>query len=87
MTITLTLKENWELWAEAKNNSQQNSTNFEILCSLPKQLGKGYIRNIEVHPNLWLSILDYEYHDDVLIKIPDWDHKNCNFVFSFQEEL
>ncbi|MGI2903099.1 TonB-dependent siderophore receptor [Tolypothrix sp. VBCCA 56010] len=74
MTITLTPKENRELWAEAKNNSQQNLTNFEFLCSLPKQLGKGYIRNIEVHPNLWVTISDYEYDDDVLIKIPDWDH-------------
>ncbi|MEH2413559.1 hypothetical protein [Nostoc sp.] len=32
------------------------------------------MREIELHPNLWLSIKDYESHDDSLIKIPEWYH-------------
>ncbi|MDZ8136593.1 MAG: AraC family transcriptional regulator [Nostoc sp. DedQUE04] len=76
MTITLTQKENRELWAEANYNSSQQAEAepFEILSELPTRLGKGYVRHIEVHPHLWLSILDYEYHNDFLYKIPEWDH-------------
>ncbi|MBN3892557.1 MAG: helix-turn-helix transcriptional regulator [Nostoc sp. JL31] len=76
MTITLTMKENWELWGEANQNSYQTPVKepFEIISEMPKQLGKGYVRDIEVHPELWLTIWDCEYHDDVLMKIPEWDH-------------
>lgn len=76
MTITLTMKEDWELWAEANCNSSQQPEPelFEILRQMPKQLGKGYVRDIEVHPHLWLAIGDCEYQDDVLVKIPEWDH-------------
>ncbi|MDZ8110157.1 MAG: AraC family transcriptional regulator [Nostoc sp. DedQUE12a] len=76
MTITLTMKEEWELWAEANHNCLQKPKleSFEILREVPKQLGKGYVRDIKVYPELSLSILDYEYHDDVVIQIPDWDH-------------
>ncbi|MDZ8085071.1 MAG: hypothetical protein RMY16_05650 [Nostoc sp. DedQUE12b] len=55
MTITLTMKEDWELWAEANCNSLQQPEPFEILRQMPKQLGKGYNRDIEVHPHLWLT--------------------------------
>ncbi|MBD2729528.1 helix-turn-helix transcriptional regulator [Nostoc sp. FACHB-892] len=76
MTITLTQKENWELWAEANQNSHQapEKEPFEIISEMPKQLGKGYLRDIEVHPDLWVTIWDCEYHDDVLLKISEWDH-------------
>ncbi|QDL07266.1 hypothetical protein DP114_04525 [Brasilonema sennae CENA114] len=74
MTITLTMKEELELWAEADQNTLQNPEPHEFVGQIPRQLGTGYVRDIEVHPNLWLKILDYEYHDEVLIKIPDWDH-------------
>lgn len=49
MTITLTQKENSELWAEAEMNSLQNSDPDEFICQVPRQLGKGYMREIEVH--------------------------------------
>ncbi|MCG6138596.1 MAG: AraC family transcriptional regulator [Nostoc sp. LLA-1] len=76
MTITLTMKEDCELWAEANHNySQPSGTEpFEIIRQMPKQLGKGYLRDIEVHPHLWVTIWDCEYHDDVLFKIPESDH-------------
>ncbi|MGI2907294.1 helix-turn-helix transcriptional regulator [Tolypothrix sp. VBCCA 56010] len=76
MTITLTMKQEDELWAEAKRNSPQQPERepFEILCEMPKQLGKGYERYIELYPQLWLAISDFESHDDVLVKMPEWDH-------------
>ncbi|MEH2180294.1 hypothetical protein [Nostoc sp.] len=76
MTITLTEKEERELWAEANHNSPQQPEiePFTILRKAPKQLGKGYVQHIEVHPHLWLAILDYKYHDDMLCKMPECNH-------------
>ncbi|MEA5623634.1 AraC family transcriptional regulator [Nostoc sp. UHCC 0251] len=76
MTITLTMKEESELWAEANYNSPKKSKQepFEVIHEVPRQLGKGYLRDIEVWPHICMTILDYEYHDNVLVKIPDWDH-------------
>ncbi|MEH2458941.1 helix-turn-helix transcriptional regulator [Nostoc sp.] len=74
MTITLTEKECGELWAEAEMNSQENPESNEFLSQVPKQLGTGYVRSTEVHPYLWLSIFDYEYHENVQVKTLDCDH-------------
>ncbi len=74
MTITLTHKEELELWEEAKCSSLQNPEKFETVCQIPRQLGKGCTREIEVFPNLWLSIDDLQYHDDVRFQIPVSEH-------------
>ncbi|MHC5672369.1 MAG: AraC family transcriptional regulator [Nostoc sp.] len=76
MSITLTQKEEDELWAEVNHNSAQQPERepFAIFRKVPKQLGKGYVQHIEVHPHLWLAIWDYEYHDNVLTKIPESNH-------------
>ncbi|MHC5860672.1 MAG: AraC family transcriptional regulator, partial [Nostoc sp.] len=67
MTIILTPEQEAELWAEAEMNSQQNSSEpFEYYCQVPKQLGKGYTRSIEVHPQVWLGIGNYEFYDEIL---------------------
>lgn len=85
MTITLTLKENLELWAEAEQNRLPSSAlePFELLYEIPKQLGNGYARDTELSPDLWLDIFDYEYHDNVLIKITTWEITRYNLVRSF----
>ncbi|MEH2404051.1 hypothetical protein [Nostoc sp.] len=74
MTITLTTKEWNQLWAEAEMNSQKNPESNEFIYQMPRLLGKGYVRDIEVYPHLRLSIGDSEYHDDVLIKVPEYNH-------------
>ncbi|MEH2084677.1 MAG: AraC family transcriptional regulator [Nostoc sp.] len=67
MTITLTLEQERDFWAEARQNSQQNSLEpYESYSQIPRQLGKGYSRSIEVHPQVWLGIGNYEYYDDIL---------------------
>ncbi|MEH1855144.1 MAG: AraC family transcriptional regulator [Nostoc sp.] len=67
MTIILTPEQEAELWDEAEMNSQQNSLEpFEYYCQVPKQLGKGYMRSIEVHPQVWLRIANYEFYDEIL---------------------
>ena len=63
MTITPTRSEWQELWAETAKNSQQNSLKpFESYCQVPRQFGKGYVRNVEVYLQLWFAIEDYEYY-------------------------
>nr|WP_298911059.1 AraC family transcriptional regulator [uncultured Nostoc sp.] len=74
MTITLTTKEYSKLWAEAEMNSQKNPESNEFIYQVPRLLGKGYVRDIEVYPHLLLSISDSEYHDDVLMKVPEYNH-------------
>lgn len=75
MTITLTPEQERDLWAEARQNSQQNSSEpFESYCQVPKQLGKGYGREIEVYPQLWLGISNCEYYDDILSQGCDCVH-------------
>ncbi|QDL11973.1 AraC family transcriptional regulator [Brasilonema octagenarum UFV-E1] len=76
MTITLTMKEHSELWNEAFENTTKNlsSEPYEIFGEIPKQLGKGSMEVIELYPTLKLAIFDYEYLDDVVTKIPDYEH-------------
>ncbi|MDZ8264280.1 AraC family transcriptional regulator [Nostoc sp. ChiQUE01b] len=74
MTITLTHKEDSELWEEAERSNSQNPEKFETIYQIPKQLGKGCERNIEVFPHLWLSIFNWQYHDDVRREIPLSEH-------------
>ncbi|MBW4595584.1 MAG: AraC family transcriptional regulator [Brasilonema angustatum HA4187-MV1] len=76
MTISLTQKDNLELWVEAAKNRVPKRARepFESLFEMPKIRGKGYARSIEVHPKLVISISDYENHEDALVKIPTWDH-------------
>ncbi|MEH2273503.1 MAG: hypothetical protein V7K40_01385 [Nostoc sp.] len=71
MTITYTPE--WqEYWAEAAKNSPQNpSEPFEFYCQVPQQLGKGYVRDIEVYPQVWLGIGSEEYYDNILTKTDD----------------
>jgi AraC-like DNA-binding protein len=82
MTITLTMQEESQLWAQANYNSPQppERESFETLFEMPERLGNGYEREIKVHPHLWLGILDCEYHNNVLLKIPEWEHPLQFFV-------
>ncbi|WP_138502471.1 helix-turn-helix domain-containing protein [Nostoc sp. PA-18-2419] len=67
MTIILTPEQETELWTEAQQDSQQHPLEpFESYCQIPKQLGKGYVRSIEVHPQVWLGIGKREYYDRIL---------------------
>ncbi|WP_138503586.1 AraC family transcriptional regulator [Nostoc sp. PA-18-2419] len=75
MTITTTTAEWLEWWAEAAKNSLQNPLEpFELYRQVPKQVGKGYERDIEVYPQVLLSMWDCEYHDDISQKEPESNH-------------
>jgi hypothetical protein len=76
MSISLTLKDDLELWAETTRNRlpKRLGEPFESFSEMPEIMGKGCMRYIEVHPQLSMTIMDYENHEDVLVKVPTWDH-------------
>lgn len=75
MTSTFKLQEWEEMWDEAAQSiTYQELNTFESFHQLHEELGRGGVRNIEVHPDISLKIVDYKLHEDVLIKIPEWNH-------------
>ncbi|MDV2998173.1 MAG: HTH-type transcriptional activator RhaR [Chroococcidiopsis sp. SAG 2025] len=76
MTISLTSREEEELWDEAAQNSLQPASiePFELYVEMPSFLGSGYDRYIELHPQLELTIIDHEYRDDYVENRPASNH-------------
>ncbi|MFQ4146616.1 AraC family transcriptional regulator [Chlorogloeopsis sp. ULAP02] len=76
MTITLTEAEAEELWEEVQQNSICKSAlpSIESWCEMPRQLGKGYLQFIEVYPEVWLRIEESQYHNDVIVQVPQSQH-------------
>lgn len=76
MTITLTNEECIELWGEPIHTSELDSESklAQVLWEASQQLGKGYVQEIEIYPELLLSFMDVEYQDDVLITSPITQH-------------
>ncbi|MBD2164915.1 helix-turn-helix transcriptional regulator [Calothrix membranacea FACHB-236] len=72
MKITLTVKDYNELLKKSKENSTSCPAleSDEYFDEMPKQLGKGYYRAIEVYPEMWLCIFDKKYHQDIVLKTP-----------------
>lgn len=76
MTITLTIEDYDKLLEESKEDSTCYPALelYEHLQEIPKQLGGGYYRAIEVYPELLLIIVDKEYYHDIVLKIPESNH-------------
>ncbi|MEH2406196.1 helix-turn-helix transcriptional regulator [Nostoc sp.] len=76
MTITMTAQEEEELWDEVAQSFVCDATSepFEFTYEMPKQLGKGGSRYIEVHPEISLAIIDCQYHNDLIIKCTESEH-------------
>jgi AraC-like DNA-binding protein len=76
MAITLTHKEWNELWDETTYRSEQDpgSKLERRLWETPQQLGKGYQQDTEIYPELWLTLTDVEYRNDILLKFPIDEH-------------
>ena len=73
MKTTLLQEDFFELLAEANDNSH-SADNSDLLCAYPRQLGKGYIREIELRDELHLSIWNYELYNDLVTEVPLREH-------------
>ncbi|HIK06887.1 MAG TPA: helix-turn-helix transcriptional regulator [Trichormus sp. M33_DOE_039] len=77
MTLTLKLQE-WEeeIWdTTAKDVTSSSDVQlFEYLSQLRQKFGQGSRKDIEVHPEICLSIFDYELREDIMLQLPEWEH-------------
>lgn len=55
---------------------------FEKLIPMPQSLGQGYTREMELSPGVWLDIMDFEFHNNLGIKVPVHDHLVQSLVLS-----
>lgn len=86
MTLTFTQLDWDELWdstAQAQSVlsgldgidiSNPETTSVETLVQLPESLGTGYSRSFDLVPGLWLNLTDFEFQQDVSVKIPAHNH-------------
>jgi len=72
MTITLSQTDFWDLFAS--ESITQASNQFESIYQYPPQLGKGYLRDMELGTGVWLMIVDEVLHDDLVVKSPVREH-------------
>jgi AraC-like DNA-binding protein len=77
MTLTLKLQE-WEeeIWDTTAQDVKSSSEVqlFEYVFQLPQQFGQGSRKDIEVHPEICLSIFDYDLREDLVLQLPEWEH-------------
>lgn len=75
MTLILNQSDYEELWKQAPKSQPDNLLDdFEELTGVPECLGRGYSSGMELLPGVWLSFLDYEYHQDLIVKVPAHAH-------------
>jgi AraC-like DNA-binding protein len=76
MTLTVQTQEWDEIWEEPTQTITFNPVleSFEHISQLPQKFGRGSIKNIEVHPEICLSIIDYQLNEDVILQVAEWEH-------------
>ncbi|MEA5574048.1 AraC family transcriptional regulator [Calothrix sp. UHCC 0171] len=76
MTITLSMTEYWELFAERSPNYQDSITPnyFEYCQQFPENLGRGYTRGFTLCDGVWLDIYDYALQDNLSLEMPVREH-------------
>ncbi len=76
MTLILSQSEFDELRQQAPQPQVKNLVleSFEELVGVPEILGRGYSRDMDLSPGVWLNFSDCEYHQDLMLKTPAHDH-------------
>ncbi|MHC5771701.1 MAG: hypothetical protein ACYTXI_40375 [Nostoc sp.] len=75
MTLTLSQAD----WNELRQQTFQPRypsfilDDYELLVGLPEHLGWGYSRSMELSPGIWLSLSDWEFHQNWSLKVPVLD--------------
>lgn len=76
MNLTLKQQEWEEMWETTAQDVTYSSDVqlFEYLFQLRQQFGQGGRKDIEVHPDIYLSIFDYDLRENVVVQLPEWEH-------------
>ncbi|PIG91089.1 AraC family transcriptional regulator [Gloeocapsopsis sp. IPPAS B-1203] len=76
MTLILN-KFDWDelLWQTLTTHSDNLVLDeFEELVEVPKQIGQGYCRMLELLPGMWLDLWEREFNQDLIVKTPVHEH-------------
>lgn len=75
--MALKLQEWEDMWEEGKLDSITSAPgleSFEYISELSPILGRGLIKEIDIHPEICLSVFDYELWEDVVYRLPGCEH-------------
>ncbi|MFQ4144499.1 AraC family transcriptional regulator [Chlorogloeopsis sp. ULAP02] len=76
MTLSIKIQDWIEMWDETAQSITSNPDlqPFEYISQLPQRWGQGEIKNLKIHPEIWLTIFDYELRENLLVQYPESDH-------------
>ncbi len=74
MTITLSQHDYSELFQDVEEQTAASADEFSTTWKYPKQLGRGYCREIQLRAGLELAIAHYQLHETVIIQLPERSH-------------
>ncbi|KAF3888091.1 MULTISPECIES: helix-turn-helix transcriptional regulator [Nostocales] len=87
MANIFSLSDYEQLWQQSNQNTQSQypdpSDSSDIINLCPKQLGIGHERWIQLH-GMSLLIIDEEFHDDLIVKVPPQEIYVNEVEFGFQ---
>jgi AraC-like DNA-binding protein len=98
MTITISQQAFWDLFVEMqeteKNCDGQNPTvgdrwdMFDIICCFPKELGQGYLGEIELRDGLYLTFSETQLYDDIIVRVPERQHplEYCFYLAGYHQD-
>jgi AraC-like DNA-binding protein len=72
MTIALAIKDFEELWAQAPEHQQMSD--IETVVQVPRSLGCGSVREIQLDPEFSIEIWEIQGRDDIRIECPTERH-------------
>jgi hypothetical protein len=81
MTITISEQSYWELEEAIETTQYDPCDPLDIMWSIPKQLGRGYYRHIELRSGLELEICNIRQRDRVIVETPETPNGLLAFHF------
>lgn len=75
----------WELWEESRRQARQVDPEdaFDRIAEFPSQLATGYKRDIQLRNGIFLTLHQYELHDDLIFTQVQPEDTGClEFVFN-----
>ncbi|MFQ4144620.1 AraC family transcriptional regulator [Chlorogloeopsis sp. ULAP02] len=83
MTLILSISDFDELYQQAPKPQVENLVldGFEMLEGVPEIIGRGYNRIMNLSPGVWLGFYDWEFHQDLIVKMPAHNHPIQFMIF------
>jgi AraC-like DNA-binding protein len=84
MPITLSHRTYWDLFEENTQMTPVGGSELsDVTWKFPSELGRGFVRQIELRQGIDLAIARYQLHDDLTLHLPEREHPiEYNFLIS-----